>query len=281
MIRPPHATAAVLSILIPIVAFPAHALAQETAAPERPTVELALQDAVARALENNLDIAVEKFGPEASAQSVKELEGYYQPVLFSTLTQNSRTDPARNVFAGAQKVDTDTLTYNFGATQSIPTGGSLRVDFNNNRQDTNSVFSTFNPSYGSSLAINFSQPLLRNSSVDPNRYQIQVARKNHEISETQFRQTVLNTTAQVKQLYYDLIYAIDNLEAQRKSLALATKLVEENRIKVRVGTMAPLDVVAAEAEQASREEAVILAENALLEADDALKRAIFPRHDPA
>ena len=78
----------------------------------------------------------------------------------------------------------------------------------------------------------------------------------------QFRQTVVNTLANVKHLYYDLLYAIDNLEAQRKSLALADRFLEENQIKVRVGTLAPLDVVAAESEMASREEAVILAEAA-------------------
>lgn len=255
--------------------------APATPADQRPVLALSLQETVARALENNTDIAVEKLNPEMSAESVREARGVYEPLAFSTVTQNSRTDPARNVFAGGQRVDTDTTTYDFGASQLLPTGGSLRLDFNNSRSNTNNSFTTFNPSFGSSLLLQLQQPLLRNFSVDANRYQIQVARRNRDISETQFKQTVLNTTASVKQLYYDLIYSIDNLEAQRKSLALATKLVEENRIKVRVGTMAPLDVVAAEAEQASREEAVILAENALLEAEDALKRAIFPRNDPA
>jgi outer membrane protein TolC len=247
----------------------------------RPVLELSLQDAVARGLENNVDIAVERLNPEMSQETVRQARGVYEPLAFSTITQNSRTDPARNVFAGGDKVNTDTTTYNFGATQELPTGGSFRLDFDNNRANTNNAFSTFNPSFGSSMLLQFQQPLLRNFGIDSNRYQIQVARRNFDISETQFKQTVVNTTASVKNLYYDLIYAADNLEAQRKSLALATKLVEENRIKVRVGTMAPLDVVAAEAEQASREEAVILAENALLEAEDALKSAIFPKNDPA
>jgi len=252
-----------------------------TPADDRPLLALSLQDTVARALENNADIAVERLNPEMSAESLREAKGVYEPFAFSTIAQNSRTDPARNVFAGGEKVNTDTLTYDFGASQPLPTGGNLRLDFNNNRADTNSTFSTFNPSFGSSLLLQLQQPLLRNFSLDSSRYQIQVARRNRDISETQFKQTVLNTTANVKQLYYDLIYSADNLEAQRKSLSLATKLVEENRIKVRVGTMAPLDVVAAEAEQASREEAVILAENALLEAEDAVKRAIFPSNDAA
>ena len=83
---------------------------------------------------------------------------------------------------------------------------------------------------GSELVLQLQQPLLlRNWGIDANRYQIHVAQRNRDISEVQYKQTVLNTVANVKQLYYDLIYANDNLAAQRQSLALATKLVEENR----------------------------------------------------
>ncbi|HET8646674.1 MAG TPA: TolC family protein, partial [Vicinamibacteria bacterium] len=138
----------------------------------------------------------------------------------------------------------------------------------------------FNPSFSSGFTITATQPLLRNLKIDAPRQQLRVARRNQEISETQFRQTVLNTVAGIKQLYYDLIYAIDNLEAQRKSLALAQKFLDENQIKVKVGTMAPLDVVAAESEVALREEAVILAEAALFDAEDVIKRAIAPQNDP-
>ena len=87
--------------------------------------------------------------------------------------------------------------------------------------------------------------------------------------------------ANVKQSYYDLIYALDNLDAQRKSLGLAQQLLEENRIKVRVGTMAPLDVVAAQSEVASREANVIEAEASVADAEDILKRAMFTSNEPA
>jgi outer membrane protein TolC len=248
---------------------------------DRPVLELSLDDAVKRTLENNADIAVEKFNPEASDYNVRQLKGYYEPYLISTIGQRSNTSPASNAFAGAAAPNTRTLTYNFGATQSLPTGGTFEADFNNNRQTTNSVFSSFNPSFGSNFNLSFNQPLLRNFSIDSNRYQIKVAKKNFEISDVQFRQTVVNTVANVKQAYYDLIYAIDNLNAQRKSLGLAQQLLEENRIKVRVGTMAPLDVVAAQSEVASREAGVIAAEASVADAEDTLKRAMFSTNDPA
>ena len=246
----------------------------------RPELQLSLQDVVTRALENNVDISVERFNPQASEQNLRELRGFYEPLLYSNLLTNSRTDPARNVFAGAAAVNTDTYTYDFGAFKQLQTGGNVRLDFSNSRASTNSVFSTFNPSYGSNFNAQVTQPLLRNFRIDPTRYQIRVARNNRLISEVQFRQTVVNTVANVRQLYNDLLYAIDNLEAQRQSLALARRLLEENQIRVRVGTMAPLDVVAAESEVASREEAVILAEAAVLEAEDAIKRSVFPDSAP-
>jgi outer membrane protein TolC len=154
------------------------------------------------------------------------------------------------------------------------------VDFLNLKTDTNNVFASFNPTYDSSFTASLTQPLLRDFSIDRPREQIIVARRNHEISDVQFRQVVVNTVAGVKQIYYDFIFALDNLEAQRKSLALAQKLLDENQIKVRVGTMAPLDVVAAESEVASREEGVITAEAAVADAEDIMKKVIFPANDP-
>ena len=247
----------------------------------RPVLELTLDEAVRRTLENNVDIAVERFNPESSAIDIDQLRGFYEPILTSTVTQNSEALPGSNRFSGGQSIDTDRLNYNVGATQYIPTGGNLRLDFVNRRTTTTNVFENFNPSFNSSFDLSYNQPFLRNFKTDARRTQIKVAKKNREISDVQFRQTVVNTVAGVKQSYYDLLYAIDNLEAQRKSLALASKFLEENQIKVRVGTLAPLDVVAAESEQASREEAVIVAEAAVEEAEDALKRTIFNTNEPA
>jgi outer membrane protein TolC len=239
-------------------------------------LNLSLEEAVQRAIANNLDIAVEKFEPESSELAVSELRGFYQPTLSSTVGQVSKETPAQTAFAGADVESRDTLTYDFGAEQTLRTGGSLRLDFQNHRGDTNSVFESFNPSFGSNLNATLAQPLLRDLKVDNRRYQIKVARKNREISDVEFRQTVVNTVANVKNRYYDLLYAIDNLAAQRKSLSLAVDLVDQNRAKVRAGTMAQLDVVTAESEQASREESVLVAEAAVADAEDMLRRAIFP-----
>jgi len=250
-------------------------------AEERPVLELSLDDAVKRALDNNLDIAVDRFNPTVGAEGVRQALGAYDPFLSATLSTGSQESPATSAFSGGTKVSTDTQIWNFGVNQYLPTGGTFNLTFNSNKSDTNSVFTTFNPTFTSFFSLNLTQPLLRNFKLDSAREGIRVAKKSREISDVQFRQTVINTVASTKQGYYDLIAAIDNLDAQQKSLDLAKKLLNENEIKVRVGTLAPLDVVSAQAEVASREEGVIRAEAAILDTEDALKRLIFPKNDPA
>ena len=247
------------------------------AAPPRPRLSLSLDEAVKRALENNADIAVERLDPESAEASVREAQGAYDPFVSSTLSRSSRASTSSNVFAQGT---TKTTVYNFGASQLLPTGGLLDLDFGNSRGFTDNPFTSFNPSYNSSLTATLTQPLLRNFRIDNARQALRVAKKNREISDAQFRQIVLTTSAVVRQRYYDLLYAIDNLEAQRKNRDLAMKFLDENRIKVRVGTLAPLDVVVAESEVAGREEQVIVAEVAVANAEDAVKQSIFPSNDP-
>ncbi|MBX7185407.1 MAG: TolC family protein [Vicinamibacteria bacterium] len=249
-------------------------------APAGPVLALTVDEAVQRALENNADLAVEKFTPQGADLSISDAKSVYDPVVLSTISTQSRTSKSTNTISGGAQVETDTITYNFAATKAIQTGGAFRVDFNNNRQKTNSTISAFNPNFNSNFNANFTQPLLKNRSIDSNRLNIKLTKRNKEITDLQFRSIVVSTLANVRKLYYDLIYAVENLSAQRKSLTLAQKFLNENQIKVNVGTLAPLDVVAAESEVATREEGVVIAENALAEAQDAIKRAILPKNDP-
>ncbi len=251
-------------------------------APPQQTLQLSLDDAVKRALDNNADIAVERYNPELSDQSVRSALGYYDPYLTSNFNHQSSDQPASNFFSGGAVVNQKRDIWNLSAIAPIqPTGGSLELDFTNSRVNTTSVYQLFNPSYGSGLNLTLTQPLLRNLAIDAGRQQLRIAKKNREITDVQFHATIVNTVAGVKGAYYDYIYAIDNLAAAQKSLDLAKRLLNENEIRVKVGTMAPLDIVTAQAEVASREAGVILAENQLGNAQDNLKEAIFPQNDPA
>ena len=254
--------------------------AAQASAPARPVLILTVDEAVQRALENNVDLAVEKFTPESAVLSISDAEGAFDPILTSTISKRSQTSKATNTQAGAGKLQNDTTIYNFGASKLLSTGGTLSASFNNNRLTSNNIFSTFNPTANAAFQVNFLQPLLRNRSIDSARLNLRLSKRNREISDLQFRSIVVSTLANVRKLYYELIYAVENLGAQRKSLSLAQKFLNENQIKVNVGTLAPLDVVAAESEVATREEGVVIAENALAQAQDTLKRAIFPKNDP-
>ncbi len=256
--------------------------AEPAAPPPEAKLELSLDGAVERALENNVDIVVARYSPELSAQSVRSAAGYYDPSISSTYTHQSSDNPATSSLSGADVVNTKQDEWSL--TAGVPfqlTGGNLSLSFTNNRRETNNLFSTFNPNYNSRLTLSLTQPLLRNFRIDSGRQSLRIAKKNREISDVQFHATIVNTVASVKSAYYDLIYAIDNLAAAQKSLNLAKRQLEENEIRVKVGTMAPLEVVQAQAEAASREAEVIRAENDLANYQDALKQAIFPENDAA
>ncbi len=254
---------------------PANVTTKPPDSADRPTLDLSLEAAVKRALESNPDLAVAKFDPEVAAEGERSAKSYYDPFASATLVKSSADNPQTNFFSGGQTVTNKTEVWNFGLNQNLPTGASVSVAFNNNKADSNNSFNTFNPTYSSNFAAAISQPLLRDFRIDAGRAQIRIAKKNREISDLQFRQTVVNTVANVKALYYNLIYAIDNLGAARKSLDLAKKLLSENEIRVKVGTMAPLDIVQARSEVATREEGVIVAESSVYDAEDSLKQNLF------
>jgi len=193
--------------------------------PSGGALPLSLDEAVARALENNVDIQVERYNPEQAAQDVRAAEGYYDPFLFSTLSKSSTDTKGTNAFSGGETVNTKNGLWNFGVQQQLPTGGEFNVVFNNNKNDTNNNFSTFNPVYNSRLGFNLTQPLLQNFKTDNACTLIKIAKKNREITDVQFRQSIINTVATVKGFYYELLYAIDNLAVAQKNLQLAKKLL--------------------------------------------------------
>ncbi len=247
---------------------------------DRPVLELSLDETVERALKNNASIAVQKFSPETAEADVNAARGAFDLLLTGNLERRSAASQGQSIFSGGSTLDTDSRSFGFGVQQLLQTGATLSASFDSTRSETNRFDALFNPSYTAGLNASFTQPLARGRGIDSPRQRLRVAKNNRAISDAAFHQTVVATLASVKQLYNNLLFSIDNLGAQRKNLALAKKLLEENRIRVKVGTLAPLDVVAAESEVASREEAVILAENSLRDAEDRLKEAIFPTNDP-
>ena len=238
-------------------------------------LDLTLDEAVALALEHNLEIAVERLNPLTYDLQIAGVRALYRPVLTSTVGQNNATQLPTNQLVGTQAVQNDLTTFNVGGAQLVPWGGgNVTLGFNNRRQDSTSSFNTFNPQYNSTFSGLFVQPLLRNFRTDATRTQLRITGINRDISELQLRSTITNTLADVRSAYWDYVYTVDALAVARRSLELARKLLEDNRIRVEVGTLAPIDIVQAEAEVASRLQEEAQGEAQARTAELALKRLI-------
>ena len=238
-------------------------------------VELTLDDATQRALERNLDIAVERLNPQTYDFSIAALDANYRPTLTSNFSTRSQTAFSRSQTAGGDVLVTDTITNNYGISKNMRWGGgSFAAAFNNNRQAQSDLFATRNPALNASLTASYVQPILRNFRIDGTRLQLQVTQINQQISETTLRATITRTLVNVRNGYWDLVYAIQAADVAERSLTLATRLVQDNQARVEVGTLAPLDVVQAQAEEATRRQTVTQTVAARRTAELALKRLI-------
>jgi outer membrane protein len=241
----------------------------------RPVRDIRLAEVVQLALEKNLDIAVERLNPQSVDLQIAGLRNSYLPVVTSAIGQRDNTQLPRDQLQGGQRVSVGTTTYNAAIAQNVSKfGGNFLVTWNNNKQDSSSNFVTFNPTYTSGLTASYTQPLLRGLFIDATRQQLLVTQINREISEENVRATVTQTLANVRNAYWDLVFARSAVSVAEGALSLANKLVEDNRARVEVGTLAPLDIVQAEAEAANRRQTLALAEATLQTAELALKRYI-------
>jgi outer membrane protein len=245
-----------------------------------PSIDLKIDDAVARALERNLDIAVERLNPRTFDLSIAALEAGFRPNLTSVVGYRDQTQFTRSQTAGADVLVNETFTANSGIAQNLKWGGgSYSVTFNNSRLYQSDAFATRNPTLSANLNAVFIQPLLRGFKTDSTRTQLRVTAINQQISEIQLDTTINNTLANVRNAYWDLVYAVQAVEVARRSLELADKLITDNRARVEIGTLAPIDVVQAEAEAATRRQTLAQAEATWLNAELALKRMIVSGTD--
>jgi outer membrane protein TolC len=199
----------------------------------------------------------------------------------STISNSSSTSPVSSFFSGAtNQLVNDRFGLSVQANQQLPTGGNYNVTWNNNRAKSNSVFDSPNPSLGANLTATFTQPFLRNFKIDGTRQQLLIGRKNREMTDVDLRQAVLTTVRNVKNAYWDLAYAVENLKVQQQSLDIARESLRNNKSRVNIGTMAPIDIIEAEAEVARNEESVIVAEAQITRSEDALRQLIFDTKAP-
>jgi outer membrane protein len=240
-----------------------------------PMVNLTLDDAIARALERNLDLAVQRLNPLVFDLSLAQQLSFYRPTVNSNISNSSRTNPSSTQLDGGEAVVSDTAVFNGGLDQAVQWGGgNYTVNWNNNRSASTNAFSSFNPSYRSTVQASYTQPLLRGFKIDGTRQQIQVTRINRDIADIDLRQSITNTVSSVRNAYWDLLYASGTLAVQQQALDLAEALIRDNEARVEIGTLAPIDVVQARSEAAARRQSLAQAEQVLATAELALKQLI-------
>ena len=237
-------------------------------------VRWSLKDAILAALQNNVDIEIEKESVKLAQFDLFAVQGVYDPVTRSNVLYNPQNFPNTQRFGGLTQNQSDitrnALTYNFGLEQQIErTGGSYAVNFNNSRLSSNSnVFST---QYSPQLGVSITQPLFKNFRIDSNRRQIRISRRRLDLSDAVFRQRAIEIISQVQRSYWDLALAIRDEEVVRDAVKLAETQLNNNQRQVEVGTLAPIDVTQAAAILETRRQQVFVAMNAVAQAENTIK----------
>ena len=254
---------------------------------------LSLQDAVQLALQNNLDIAVQRYvtyQSDAAVLNAKAGPGFltptgpfvtFDPILTSTFAWQRTSLPVNNPFlSGTGTATLAALTNqatvaNFGYSQAFPTGTAYNVSLNTTRSSTTSPGNLFNPSVSSALNVGFAQPLLAGFGFAPNLRFLRVARNNKRVADMQFEQQVITTVVAVMTQYYELVFAQQDVGVKEKSLALNEKLYNDNRRQVEIGTLAPIEITRAASEVATAKGALITSQTLALQQETLLKSLVF------
>ena len=237
---------------------------------------LTLREAIVLALDNNKDIEVTRKNVRISEFDLQSARGAYQPRFNAQSFYERATTPTASFFSGSTNGATtqSNVTGNARFEGLAPNGGSYKVEFNNSRINTNNLFATLNPQYASNLNFQYSQPLFRGRTFDQNRRQVEIAKKNLSLTDAQFRQRTVEIIASVQRGYWDLTFALRNLQVQRDGVRDAKDQLAHNRRLVEEGQLAPVDIIASETQVANFEQNVYDALNTVTIAENALKNLI-------
>lgn len=267
-------------------------------------LKISLQDAIELALENSLDIAVQRYYPwisdagllnansgnsgfatpgvqiPASSAQINRYVFFVQnfdPLITSNNIIVDQTTPVSNPFlSGTSLTSTKShaAIYNNQYTQTFHTGTNLTVQWNNTRSSSNASANVFNPAVNSNLNVSISQPLLNGFGKQLWTRDIRIANNNRKIADWNFAQQAINTITTTINDYWELVYARENVRVNQQAVAVAQKLYEDNKKQLEIGSMAPLDVTRSESELATDQQTLIFAQTTQLQDEQTLKNDI-------
>jgi outer membrane protein TolC len=267
-------------------------------------LNLSLQDAIALALENSMDIVVQRYNPWMADTSILKTKaggfGYgvpnslsagstanlpsliFDPYLTQNISITSGLIPVNNPLTSGAGTGTNGIAslgihqsiFNTGFSQGFSTGTTLNVFWDNTRSSSTSPFNLFDPAVQSSIGVSFSQQLLQGVGRDVTRRNILIAENNRKIADLAFAQQAITTVTNAITAYWELVYARQNVQVQQQAVTVSKKLYNDNKKQLEIGTMAPLDVTRAESELATDTQNLIVAQTTQLQDELVLKNFI-------
>jgi len=267
-------------------------------------LELSMQEAVELALENGMDIVVQRYNPWFADTGILKAQagGFggvtpgavlggssasnpllnYDPVITTTLSVDDRNVPVNNPLTSGTgtglsslaRLTLHTSTFNTQYSQGFQTGTTFFSFWDNTRSSSTSAANLFNPSVQSSIFVGFQQQLLNGFGRSVNSRNIRIAKNNRKIADWAFTQQAITTVTNTITAYWELVFARENVKVQQQAVTVAEKLYNDNKKQLEIGTMAPLDVTRAESELATDRQNLIVAQTVHLQNQQILKNAI-------
>lgn len=242
-------------------------------------LSLSLEEAIKLALQNNNDIEASRNGVEIAEFNLRAARGVFDPQIATESYYESATIPTASLIGGAVNgAVTQTRYFGSGGLSGFTPvfGGSYSARFDSSRTTTSNTNAFLNPQFPTVLSMTYNQPLFRNRRIDSNRRSIEIAKKNLSLSDSEFRQRAIDVIAAVEQAYWNLAFALRNLQVQIDSVKQARSQLESNQRLVAQGVLAPIDIVAATAQITTFEQNVYIAQETVTRAENTLKTLMLP-----
>lgn len=238
---------------------------------------LTIREALALALENNKDIEVARQNVKIAEFDLTAARGIYDPRINSATYYERTKNPVSSFLSGGSNGATTQSDYTGtarleGLTPKL--GGSYHLDFSSIRLTTDNQFAALDPQYPTALTFSYTQPLFRGRKFDNNRRLIEIGKKNLSLTDVQFRQRAIETITSVQRAYWDLVFALRNLQVQKDAVSDSRAQLEHNKRLVAEGALAPIDVVAAEAQVAGFEQTLFSSLEEVSRSENNLKNLI-------
>jgi outer membrane protein TolC len=251
-------------------------MAQPPIADDDVVVRMSLDEAIARALQANLDIQSVRLNPSLQAFAYRQARTAFNPDFSANLGYNNSSNQSTSQLDGGSTITNERISFNSSLAQPLPWyGGRLSANFNNSRSETNNTFATRNPSFSSSISFQYTQPLLAGLQMDPQRAQIRTQTIQLDITDLQVEAQIASITNQIRQRYWGLRASIEQIEIQRRSLAQAQETLSQNQVRLQAGQGTSYQVTQAEAQVASAEQSLLNAEIQWTNAELAFKQLLL------